>query len=58
MAELADAKDLGSFTARRAGSSPVTRIKNIPVRYSYEKSVPEFLFARETPSVYKTITKG
>lgn len=26
MAELADAKDLGSFTSRCAGSSPVTRI--------------------------------
>ena len=26
MAELADAKDLGSFTVRRAGSTPVTRI--------------------------------
>ena len=34
MAELADAPDLGSGAARRAGSTPVTRTKSIYAEFN------------------------
>ena len=37
MAELADALDLGSSVSRRAGSTPVIRIKKTPCKYNLYK---------------------
>ncbi len=42
MAELADAQDLGSCAARRAGSTPASVIKKLGIKMSMEdRSLPE-----------------
>ena len=53
MAELADAKDLGSFTSRCAGSSPVTRISFAHGMIEADHTVGIFIESSKTGSIIK-----
>ena len=57
MAELADAKDLGSFTSRCAGSSPVTRIGFAHGMIEADRAVGSFIDAGKTKAPVSSFKK-